>query len=108
MKCDNPIIIGGSGSSGTTLLATILNRHHDIAIGPELSLFNKPVFYNQSYKIFRQNINRYIKRGISTEGWFLYWNTFRDLDKFGWTDEDMINMSMSCNGKLFSKLRNNT
>ena len=96
MRCKNPIIIGGSGSSGSTLLATILNRHSDIAIGPELSLFNKPVIYNESYGRFIRNLNRYIKKGVSTQGWFSYLNTFSELEKFGWDDEELIEMALSC------------
>ena len=34
-----------SGSSGSTFFSHILNRHPDIACGEELSLFSKPVFY---------------------------------------------------------------
>ena len=49
MSCRNPIIIGGSGSSGSSLLATILNRHPEVAVGPELSLFNKPVLYENNW-----------------------------------------------------------
>ncbi len=40
-----PIIIGGCGSSGTTLLKTMLDAHEKIACGPELSFFDRPVLY---------------------------------------------------------------
>ena len=89
IKCKNPIIIGGSGSSGSTLLATILNRHPEIMIGPELSLFNKPVIY-KNYDVFKKNINGIMDSGISTRGWFLYWETFKDLEKFGWEKKDLL------------------
>ncbi len=35
----NPIFIVGHPRSGTTLLATILNRHSEVAVPPELSFF---------------------------------------------------------------------
>jgi hypothetical protein len=35
-------IIGGSGSSGTTLLAHLLSKHRSIVSGPEMKFFNHP------------------------------------------------------------------
>jgi len=97
-KCNNPIIIGGSGSSGSTLLATILNRHPEIIIGPELSLFNKPIIY-KNYDVFKRNINDILDSGLSTRGWFLYWETLKDLEKFGWKKKDLL--------KIVSSSKNN-
>jgi len=37
-----PIILGGCGSSGTTLLKTILDSHKNIACGREISFFDRP------------------------------------------------------------------
>lgn len=34
-----PIVIGGCGRSGTTLLSTMLNRHPDVTCGPESTVF---------------------------------------------------------------------
>jgi hypothetical protein len=42
---NNPIIIGGCGSSGTTLLRKMLNAHPDIACGPEMSVYDRPIIY---------------------------------------------------------------
>lgn len=42
---NNPIIIGGCGSSGTTLLRKMLNAHPNIACGPEMSVFDRPIIY---------------------------------------------------------------
>ena len=95
--CENPIIIGGSGSTGSTLLSTILNRHPEVAIGPELSLFNKPVLYQQPYTKFKRNLERYINIGTSTKGWYLYWRTFRELEHFGWDKNSIIELSNECN-----------
>ena len=100
INCKNPIIIGGSGSSGSTLLATIINRHPEISIGPELSLFNKPALYNQPYHLFSKNLERYIVKGTSTRGWFLYWKTLRELKKYGWDRNELIEMSYKCKNNI--------
>ena len=100
MSCHNPIIIGGSGSSGSSLLATILNRHPEIAVGPELSLFNKPVLYENDWNKFSKNLKKYIIKGSSTKGWFLYWKSMRKIEKYGWEIESLIKMSMDCKNNV--------
>ena len=44
-KMNEPIIIGGCGSSGTTLIRKMLNAHRNIACGPEMSIFDRPKIY---------------------------------------------------------------
>lgn len=46
-------IMGGCGSSGTTLLTHLLSLHPEIASGPEFNLFNHYEFYD--FKSFKQN-----------------------------------------------------
>ncbi len=48
----SPIIIGGCGSSGTTLLRSIINAHPDIYCGHELNLFNNHKFYDYPFNKF--------------------------------------------------------
>jgi hypothetical protein len=54
---NEPIIIGGCGSSGTTLLRKMLNAHPNIACGPEMSVFDRPKLYEESldylYTLYR-------------------------------------------------------
>ena len=100
MSCRNPIIIGGSGSSGSSLLATILNRHPEVAVGPELSLFNKPVLYENDWDEFSKNLKKYIHKGSSTKGWFLYWKSMRKIEEYGWEIESLIKMSLSCKNNV--------
>ena len=100
MSCRNPIIIGGSGSSGSSLLATILNRHPEIAIGSELSLFNKPVLYENDWDEFSKNLKKYILKGSSTNGWFLYWKSMKTIEEYGWEIESLIEMSLDCKNKV--------
>ncbi len=55
-----PILIGGSPSTGSSLLRRILNRHSDIFCGPETSIFAKPVLYtnwnDKRHKILRPSV----------------------------------------------------
>lgn len=93
--CTNPIIIGGSGSSGSTLLKSLLNRHSKIAIGPELSIFNKNMFFETPFEKIKNNINIILENGMCTDGWFLYPTTLCDFEKYGWSKTDLIKMTTS-------------
>jgi len=57
----SPIFVGGSGSSGTTLVKTILNSHPNIYCGKELNLFNSSFFYDYSFPfsehLFRKKLD---------------------------------------------------
>lgn len=65
-NCENPIFIVCSASSGSTLLSYLLDKHPDIAIGPELFLFNKPDFYNFN-SLFR-NVDKWMRHGLIDDG----------------------------------------
>jgi hypothetical protein len=64
-------VIGGSGSSGSTLLATVLDRHPEIYCAPELSLFNKRFAYT-SFPKLRRHFWFWLWRGVSTDGYLAY------------------------------------
>jgi hypothetical protein len=61
---ENPIFIGGCGSSGTTLLRKILNAHPNIAIGPEMSVFDRPMIYAKPFN--------YLVTAVATESYELF------------------------------------
>lgn len=44
-RIESGILVGGSGSSGTTLLRKLLNRHPDVYCGPEWCVFYNPAIY---------------------------------------------------------------
>ncbi len=52
IKCDNPIFIVGCPRSGTTILASILNRHSKIASATETHFFNFVSKNNYDWKHF--------------------------------------------------------
>jgi hypothetical protein len=61
------ILIGGCGSSGTTLLSHLLNAHPKIACGPELYLFCKKQLYTDpEFSIAR--LEELLTNGIATRG----------------------------------------
>ncbi len=67
-------IIGGCGSSGTTLLIGLLGRSPYVFSGPEFNFFNHDELYK--YKILSKNIkkmyrNKAISRGYFFTNWFL-------------------------------------
>jgi len=49
-------LIGGSGSSGTTLLAHVLHRTHDIWTGPEMAAFHHRSLFEEAH--FQRNLYR--------------------------------------------------
>jgi len=51
-------LIGGSGSSGTTLLAHVLHGLHDIRSGPEMGAFHHRDLYQSETDAFRRSLYR--------------------------------------------------
>jgi len=97
-----PIFIGGAGSSGTTLLSVILNRHPDIACGPEMSFFNKRKIYTADYSLVKRNFKKWLKKGLNTEGYWLYPGFFLNREYYGFSDDKIdIFLKESSNIKDF-------
>ena len=65
-QLDRPILIGGCGSSGTTLLRELINLSPTIFCGPELSFLNKRRLYEQPYSQTRGEFKQYLDQGIPT------------------------------------------
>lgn len=65
------VLMGGSGSTGSSLLKNILNRHPAIFAGEESNLFCKKGLYSD----FNKNKSKIGQRGISglkNHGWHIY------------------------------------
>ncbi len=81
------ILIGGAGSTGSSLLRRILNRHPDIFSGPELNFFNKEDFFTNwnrtKKKIF------WPSRFLSTRGWVPYTGTRLLKKEYGWSKQEL-------------------
>lgn len=63
----NGVLVGGFPSSGSTLLATILDSHPDIICGPETTLFCHPLIW-QNYELSRNNLSNILFSDFSGEG----------------------------------------
>jgi len=104
------ILIGGCGSSGTTLLAHLLNASDSIFCGPELNLFNKLQLYVHPFNYAREEFLSLLEKGISTTGNLdtdlLAESTHRrpdstrnfmlDLDVYGYTEDQVSNLAAEC------------
>ena len=65
------VLMGGSGSTGSSLLKNILNRHTKIYAGEESNLFCK----KELYADFNNSKHRITKRGLfglKNHGWHIY------------------------------------
>lgn len=81
------ILIGGSGSTGSSLLKRVLNRHSEIYSGPELSFFNKEQLF-ESWNKYKYRI-LYPPMFLPTRGWFPYEGTRLINSESGWTKHDI-------------------
>ena len=83
-------IIGGSGSSGSTLLRNLLNRQADIYSGPELNFLNKRMLFddwNRNKALILSN-----SRKLETGGWFPYPGTRVFAENLGWSRAEMVDL----------------
>ncbi len=90
------VLIGGSGSTGSSLLRRILNRHSSIYCGPETSLFcKKPLYEN-----WNTNKYRILKRGflgLRNDSWHLYNGTDLYKEESIHSLESVGNLIKNCN-----------
>ena len=91
------ILIGGSPSTGSSVLVNILNRHSDVVAGPETYLFIHPKLYTEWATNRRFLLHRSKWGGLKSIGWFRK-NGADLLDPFyGWTPEALsreVNMAL--------------
>ncbi len=87
----SPIFIGGAGSTGSTLLSVMLDSHPKIACGPELSVFNKAKLY-EDFTNVQLLLERWLQRGLKTDGYFRYYNTFEHLSAYHLTPSQLVTM----------------
>jgi hypothetical protein len=62
------ILVGGCGSSGTTLFSHLLNQSKSIFCGPELNLLNKKELYRREFRYTTEVFQQLLNGGIATIG----------------------------------------
>lgn len=83
-------LIGGSGSSGTTFLKTILDNHPEIFSGAELALFNKERLYRDWNKWKTRLVSS--RFPFSTDGWFPYASHNLWHESYGWEQGEIASL----------------
>jgi hypothetical protein len=107
VDAEKPIMIGGCGSSGTTLLSHLLNAHPSIYCGPELYLLNKRSLYERPFKYTKQEFSDLLEKGLPTIGVLdndilpssTSYSLYRDFtfirapEKYGFTKDKLCNLA---------------
>ena len=65
------VIMGGSGSTGSSLLKNIMNRHQEIFAGGETAFFAKKMIYDNWLKARSRILKRKLF-GLRNFGWHIY------------------------------------
>lgn len=82
------IIMGGSGSTGSSLLKNILNRNQAVFAGGETAFFAKKMIYENWQKAKRRVLKRKFK-GLRNHGWHMYNGTDLLQSEYGWKQMDL-------------------
>jgi hypothetical protein len=96
------VLIGGAGSTGSSLLKTILNRHPDVFSGNELNFFNK----EQIFENWNHAKKRLLKKipYFTTKGWFPYPGTNLLNEDYGWKKDRLLKLISESNDlKIFTE-----
>lgn len=84
-----PTLMGGSGSTGSTLLRTVLHRHPDLFSGEELNFFNKEQVFDDWERSRRMIFGTRFHRPFATRGWFAWPGQQLEHQDYGWTMDEI-------------------
>ena len=82
---NNYCFIGGSGSTGSSLLANVLNRHSKIFCGPETYVFTK----HQLFENYLGHREVFSKFRLKSYAWHQYSKIDLNHQAFGWDPEKL-------------------
>lgn len=82
------ILMGGSGSTGSSMLRRVFNRHPAVFSAAELNFFNKEqIFENWNLAKHRLLSSRFFR--LTTKGWFAYRGTYLLHEDYGWNRAEL-------------------
>lgn len=81
------VLIGCAGSSGSTLLPTLLNRHPKLFSGPELNLLNKEQLF-EDWEHWENRVFSFFPF-CSTRGWQVYRRSNLSDPAYGWSRREV-------------------
>lgn len=84
-------LIGGSGSTGSSLLRQILNRHSHVFCGPETSLFCKSELYN-NWSEHKKAIQKKGWGGLRSKSWHIFRGFELTKEEFNVTEDLLTRM----------------
>ncbi len=84
-----PILIGGSPSTGSSLLVRMLHRHPAVFAGPETYLFIHRRLYADWPRFRSCLVRRCLVGGLKSEGWFRFNGARLALPEFGHTPREV-------------------
>ena len=82
------VLIGGPGSSGSSLLRIILNRHPRLLSGAELNFFNKEQIFGD-WSSCKEAILGNRVTSFATQGWFPYPRHNLLHEDYGWQKDEL-------------------
>ena len=92
------VLMGGSGSTGSSLIRRMLDRHPQTFSGGELNFFNKEQIFNDWPSAGPKVINCLVKRRqwlrkrFTTSGWFPYPGHNLLSEEYGWNKEELVRL----------------
>lgn len=87
------IIIGGCGSTGTSLLRQVLNRHSKVYIAPETHVFAKNRLY-RDWNSYRSNISRRSVFGLRSSGMTMFTGFDLKYSDFGFDKKQIEKIAL--------------
>lgn len=82
------IIIGGSASTGSSLLAQLLNRNSQVVCGPETYLFTK----DDLFKNWEEEKSKIVSNRLISSAWHIFRGTYLKDSFFGWNQNELADL----------------
>jgi len=90
------VLIGGSPSTGSSVLVNLLNRRSELLAGPETYLFSHSRLYTDWEKYRRFLIRTNPFGGLKSRGWFPINGAILGDPFYGWEKTDLRELTMKC------------